>query len=436
MDTKKICIFRYGCAAHADTFQQLIKNLEGKYEETTNPMEADVIIQYFCAHTSYVIEQIYGQMQCLKAIKEICPHIKLIICGCAAEVIDFKKLYPIVDFCSKRENMLKNILQFLQEPYITEEFDIIINKEMGHSSITIATGCNGKCSFCKWKYLPMRLRSKPKEQIISEIRVAIEAGAGKITLFAHNSIQYGVDLYAKPMLLDLLKEILSNTQDVLFRVSGITVADMTEELCEFIKNSNRIHSMQLESQSASNLVRKKMNLASTVEQLEYVLDSFTNKAFLTTFMIGYPYEGEAEFQETIDFIKRKKLWNAKIVNYVNTPGIVSSKMPQVSEEEINERIKVAIKTVIGLRKEFFGNLIGKTIKAYVIRGEYYENERFELVFEGKEIRCTIRVIVAYTREIKERIDHLEWFDECDIRIVRILGYFTTNQEVELEGELI
>ena len=100
MDTKKICFILQGCAEHKEEFQRILKNLEEKYEEVKNPVKADVIVQYFCAITSYSVEQIYGQMQFLKAIKRLRPHMKLIVCGCAAEVIDFKKLYPMVDFCS------------------------------------------------------------------------------------------------------------------------------------------------------------------------------------------------------------------------------------------------------------------------------------------------------------------------------------------------
>lgn len=435
MDTKKICFVLDGCAAHDDEFERIRKNLEGKYEKIHNILEADVIIQFFCAITCASIEDYFKEMSYLKAVKKVNKNAKLIICGCASEVINFKKLYPFVDYCIGRTNINEKVLEILKEEDIIGD-DLFVHINKASATINICDGCNNRCSFCKVHYMPLKLKSKPIEQIIKEVYKAIELGAKEIMLFGMNSTQYGIDLYKRPMLSELLKKILQINNEILIDLRGITLKDITPELYEIIKNEERIWKIQLESQSASPIIRKKMNLSSTVEELEYALDTFSNKVYRTNFIVGHPYETEIEFQKTLDFIRRKNIWYTSVAIYMNTPGTLSANMPQVSEEDKEKRENELFDLVFELKKNFFNTyVIGKEIKFYAIGVTYLGNEkRFIIYGFGKGISCKVLINFDDTPENKSKISRIQKFKELTVKILEVLTYSDSDQGVVLQGE--
>ena len=217
---KKIALISHGCAKNL-VDSELILGLLSKngYEITLDENEAETVIINTC---SFIHD---AEKESVDSILEMINEgKKIIIAGCLAQkhgeelkkaipeisaMIGTTDLVKIVDVIKRLENGEEYISDVNENPeYIYPENIERQQITMGSGSyIKIADGCNYRCSYCIIPYLRGDYRSRKIEDIVSEAKTLVKKGVTEIILIAQDTTAYGVDLYKKPMLSELLREL-------------------------------------------------------------------------------------------------------------------------------------------------------------------------------------------------------------------------------------
>lgn len=332
-----------GCSAKDEDFIRLTKILG--VERTNNLFEADCIVQHFCGMSSECFEDIPKFMFILKKIKEDKPDIKIFVGGCASEIVDLQKRYPFVDGVFSRRHMVEDISKYLGFDPNTDKEKPISN----HNSVRIQSGCLRHCGFCKKHFMDMPLKSKKIEQVLRDIDDVVKHSYSYIILHAENSTEYGIDLGCR--LIDLLKEIEKNPRIKNIYLSALCIDELVlnPELVEYIQNSKKITTVQVEIQSLIPEVRQNMNLSSSKEDVLEILRRFSKKRIITNIMLGYPGENQKDFNEQLRVIREENLYYVQINAYDNTPGTPSYAMPQIKKKDVENRMLQMVDLLTELR---------------------------------------------------------------------------------------
>ena len=176
------------------------------------------------------------------------------------------------------------------------------------SSIKISDGCNKNCSYCIIPKLRGKLHSNSIENIYDEAKFLAENGTTELNIVSQDTLSYGVDLYKKKKIIDLLDK-LSNIDGIKWiRLLYCYPESIDDEIIDFIsKNDKILNYIDMPIQHINNRVLKLMNRPTTKESILKLIDKLRNKipnvCLRTTVMVGFPSETDKEFDELINFLK-------------------------------------------------------------------------------------------------------------------------------------
>jgi len=204
--------------------------------------------------------------------------------------------------------------------------------------IAAAEGCLDECSFCIVRRARPKLSSAPIEKVVESVKRAIERGALEIELTAQDLGVYGVDLYGRPALVELLRAILSIDADFLLRIGQINpryLTNFVDELTEILKDRRVYKHLHIPVQSASNRVLEAMNRKHSIEEFIEVVEELRAKVegihIATDIIVGHPGEEEIDFLETARMLMSGIVDRAHIARYSVRPFTRAAQMPQVPE---------------------------------------------------------------------------------------------------------
>ena len=246
------------------------------------------------------------------------------------------------------------------------------NSELGFEYLKIAEGCNNHCSFCIIPTIRGKQRSLSLEAVIAEARNLIASGVRELILIAQDSTRYGVDLYGKSQLFELLEGIDALEGDFHYRVLYLYPDLLTKKHLERLTKLKKfIPYFDLPLQHASPKILKAMGRfydhQMTLELLNFIERHFPERFVRTNFIIGFPGEteeistdiivgfpGETEedFQVLMDFIRGDWFENIALFEYHDEPLAASSLLPdKVEAKTIRKRFLEAKKLVDELQAE-------------------------------------------------------------------------------------
>lgn len=404
-----------GCSAEEEDFIRLARELDLK--PTNNLFSADFIVQHFCGMSSDCFKDIPKYMFIFEKLKEERTEVKIFVGGCAASVVNLKKRYPFVDGVFSRRHMVEDICQYFGvEPKNDEPVS-------NHNVVRIQSGCLRKCGFCKKYYMDMPLKSKPIERVLRDVDDVIKHGYRDVVLLAENSTEYGLDLGYK--LIDLLKEVEKNPKIKTIDLTALCIDELAlnQELVDYISKSSKITTVQIEIQSLIPEVRKNMNLSSSREDVLEILKKLSRKHIDTNIMIGYPGETSKGFEEQMRVIKEENLYYVQINTYDNTPETLSYTMPQVSKNEVGNRLTKLTDLLKKLRQAKANELIHAS-KLFGCNGVAVGKNEVQLLGQ------TVSVSVDTDRELYIGSNVM-------VRITGIVELFSgRDQSLVLKGECI
>lgn len=250
---------------------------------------------------------------------------------------DFAKFEPSFLFNSEQKS-LKNLPQesMFQRP---ENVRAYTNLDLGFEYLKIAEGCNNQCSFCIIPKIRGKQTSLPIERIVEESKNLIASGVKELIFIAQDSTRYGVDLYGKSQLFELLEAIDELEWDFHYRVLYLYPDILTKKHLERLTKLEKfIPYFDLPLQHASAKLLKAMgrfyNHEMTLELLDFIKQKFPERFVRTNFIIGFPGETEEDFQLLMDFIRQDWFDNIALFEYHDEPLAPSSKLPNKVDEKI------------------------------------------------------------------------------------------------------
>ncbi len=209
--------------------------------------------------------------------------------------------------------------------------------------VKIEDGCECRCTYCAIADARGRVRSKEREDVLSEVKALFDSGIGEVVLTGIETGSYGRDFDVKYGLADLICELDVLCPKGKIRLGSLSPELIGEEFVEKVKGTKiLLPHFHLSIQSGSNKILAAMKRRYTVERaaenIERLRAAFPNAGFTTDLMVGFPGESEEDFLLTLDFAERVRLLDAHVFAYSRRKGTPAADYPsQIPEEVKKER---------------------------------------------------------------------------------------------------
>ena len=351
------------------------------YNKTNTLEEADLVVFNTCCVRENAEDKLFGKLGEVKKIKEKRGTI-IAIGGCMMQEKHIqeklRKSYPFFDLIFGThtlhkfpEDLYKVILE---EKRIEDILDIdgevieglpIKRNDKIKASVTIMNGCNNFCTYCIVPYVRGRERSRDPEDIINEVKQLSEEGYKEVTLLGQNVNSYkgngNLGIYKFS---ELLREINKIEKIERIRFVSPHPKDFTDDVIDAIRDCQKVCKIiHLPLQSGSSRVLKTMNRKYTKEQYLNLVEKMKAKIpdveFSTDIIVGFPGETQADFEDTLDVVKKVCFEQVFMFIYSRRVGTPADKMENQVPEEIKHerfnRLKALVESQIELNnKKYIG----------------------------------------------------------------------------------
>lgn len=294
--------------------------------------------------------------------------------------------------------------------------------------LKIAEGCDNCCSYCIIPKLRGPYTSRPYEAVMAEAKELAASGIKEIIVVAQDTTRYGEDLYGKLMLPQLLKDLNDLEGIEWIRVMYCYPNNFTDELIEAFATLPKVCKyVDLPLQHASNSLLASMNRYDTKEQVEALLKklrtSIPGIVIRTTFIVGFPGETEADFDELKEFVATQRFENAGVFKYSQEEGTVAGAMPNQIPEEVKEnRYHELMALQAEISEELHQDLEGQELDV-VIEGFDEENPSLAVARSYREAPDIDGSIFV------ENADNLHIGDFTKVRILQGFTYELVAEQV-------
>ena len=210
------------------------------------------------------------------------------------------------------------------------------------SYIKIAEGCNKRCTYCIIPYIRGNYRSIPMETIVKEAEELAKQGTKELLLVAQETTLYGVDIYGKKALPELVHELSKISGIEWIRLLYCYPEEITDEIIEAIKNEKKVcHYIDLPIQHSSDAILRRMarktNQAELRERIAKLRKEIPDITLRTTLITGFPGETEEEFKELYNFVDEMEFDRLGVFTYSAEEGTPAAEM----DGQVDEEVKIA-----------------------------------------------------------------------------------------------
>ena len=347
-----------GCAKNLVDTEVMLGIMQAHgLELTANPADAEILIVNTCAFILSAKEESITTVLNLAEYKTSGRCRALIVAGCLGQLYKRELLdeMPEVDAVIGT-GAWNRIMEAVEEVLSGRRVILVGEREIIYDAKTprlrttpnytayvkIAEGCNNRCSFCSIPLIRGKQISRPIEDIRAEVEQLASEGVVEINLIAQDTTAYGVDLYGKAKLVELLRELVK-TDVHWIRILYAYPRRFSDELIDLIAAEPKIcNYVDLPLQHASNKILKRMNRPDTRESIETLLKKIRAKipgvVIRSTFIVGFPGETDEDFAELKNFLQVQRLDKVGVFTYSREEDTAAYDFPeQVPEEIMQER---------------------------------------------------------------------------------------------------
>lgn len=387
---KKYCVVTYGCQMNLHESEKISGILNGMGMSAVNePENADVVVFNTCCIRDTAERRALGNIGKMKELKKKNKNLLIVVTGCMTQQNGFaenmKERYQYVDVILGTHNIsdLENQIRIRLEKkkrvaavldtdgYIDDETTPVTRTSFPNAWVNINYGCNNFCTYCIVPYVRGRERSRDMKSIISECEKLINDGYKEITLLGQNVNSYGNDVPDENVnFANLLREVAKI--DGKFRIRFMTShpKDLTEDVVKAIRDNDKIcNNIHLPIQAGSNSVLKNMNRRYTREHylglIEMIRRYLPDCGITTDIMVGFPYETEEDFLDTMDIVEKVRFSTAFTFIYSVRKGTKAAEMPQIPYEIKQNRIKRLIARQNEITEEISKDYVGNVYEILV-----------------------------------------------------------------------
>lgn len=383
----KVGMVSLGCDKNrVDAEIMLAALAQNGFEIVNDEREADVIIINTCGFIEAAKEE------SIEVILEMAQYKKsgrlkaIIASGCMAQrysdelikeipeidgIVGVGSYKEISDIINEIINKNNKITRLGEIDYRLEYEKRILTTPSHFAYVKIAEGCSNNCSYCIIPKLRGKYRSKNIDDILKEVKELALQGVKEIILVAQDTSMYGVDIYKKKMLSELLKRIEDVEGIEWIRVMYSYPEEISDELIKTVKDSKKILSyFDIPLQHINNDILKSMRRRITKEEIikliEKIRFEIPDAIIRTTLIVGYPGETEKEFNELKDFLTQYRLDRVGIFTYSSEEDTPAALLPNQVDDSIKvERRDILMKLQAGISLINNKGLIGKIIDVII-----------------------------------------------------------------------
>lgn len=384
-------IVTLGCSKNLVDSEVLLTQLRGNGIDTTHESkkdDANVVVINTCGFIDNAKQESIDTILRYVDAKEEGIVEKVYVTGCLSERYkdDLEKEIPDVDAWFGTRD-LSRLLKQLNANYKHELVgERILTNPSHFAYLKISEGCDRPCSFCAIPIMRGKHVSKPIEELVLEAKNLAKKGTKELLLIAQDSTYYGLDLYKKRNLAELMQR-LSDVEGIEWiRLHYAFPAGFPLDVLDVMaERPNICNYLDIPLQHGSTELLKIMRRGITREKTEELLATIRTKvpgiAIRTTLIAGHPGETEAEFEEMIKFVETSRFDRLGVFPYSHEDNTHSFTLnDSVSEEIKQERVDRLMELQQGISLELNQQKIGKTFKVLIDRkegGSFYGRTEFD-----------------------------------------------------------
>ena len=357
----KVGFVSLGCSKNLiDTEVTIGKFKEHKFEIVNNPKEAEIIVINTCGFIESAKEEAINTiLEMAEYKKKKCKY--LVVMGCLVQryyedlvkelpevdlflkIEDYDKMWEKIEelfekknssqaeLCQKATSKKARVLKlpmFEEREYLQRT----ISTGENFAYLKIGEGCSNMCTYCAIPYIRGLFVSRPMEDILEEAKTIAKKGIKELIIIAQDTTKYGVDLYGKSKLAELLTELCKIKELHWIRFLYSYPEGITDELIQVVKKEKKIAKyFDIPIQHISNEVLKKMNRKTSKENIEKLISKIRkeipNVTLRTSLIVGFPGETKEQFEELYDFVEKTKFDKLGVFEYSKEDGTPAATMP-------------------------------------------------------------------------------------------------------------
>jgi len=407
LNNKKVHFISLGCPKNLVDSEIMAGTLiNDGYDVVSEAEDAGIVVVNTCGFIEDSKKESIQRILDMAALKQEGKIKKIVVAGCLTQRYkndlveglpeadlfvgsgEFQNIAKILRNHSEGEkkNTFFNLPTYLQEASTPR-----VNSQPKHRAyLKISEGCMKRCAFCAIPLIRGNLQSRKLDNIMNEAKLLAASGVKELIIISHDFTDYGLDLKrkdasAKEAPVELLRQLATVDGIKWIRLLYLYPDGITPEMIGLIKsNAKFVKYFDMPLQHISNSVLKNMNRKMTREEiteaLRLIRAEIPQAVIRTQFIVGFPGESEADFEELLQFISEQKFDRVGCFQYSPEENTPAGKMAaQVDEKTKQRRYKAVMEIQQNISREKHKSFIGKTLEV-VVEGL---SEETDLLLQGR-----------------------------------------------------
>ena len=394
--TRTYQVRTYGCQMNVHDSERLTGLLEDAgYAAADDGAVADLVVFNTCAVRENADNRLYGNLGHLASVKAKHPGMQIAVGGCLAQKdrSTIVKKAPWVDVVFGTHNM-GSLPTLLERSRVEQEAQVEIleslevfpstlptRRDSAYSAwVSISVGCNNTCTFCIVPSLRGTEKDRRPGDVLAEIEALVADGVVEITLLGQNVNSYGVEFGDRQAFSQLLRACGDVEGLERVRFTSPHPRDFTSDVIDAMAQTpNVMPQLHMPLQSGSDAMLKTMRRSYRQSKFLRILDdvraAMPHAAISTDIIVGFPGETEADFEATMDVVRRARFSQAFTFQYSKRPGTPAATMPdQLPKAVVQERYERLVELVNDVAWQENKRLVGTTTELLVATGEGRKDE--------------------------------------------------------------
>lgn len=406
-----------GCSKNTVDTEHVLAQVQDVYdicgEEDCGDGYVDVVLVNTCGFIGDAKEESINTILEIAERKKAGKVGKIVVFGCLSQryASELPGLIPEVDlWLGARDNdEVVKALGVTPEPALGQK-RLVLGGSGSYAYLKISEGCDRRCSYCAIPYIRGAHRSVPMEQLVAEAENLAAAGVRELVIIAQDTTYYGLDLYHRRALGELLERLSEVNGIEWLRIHYSYPADFPEDVLDIMANNPKVcRYMDIPLQHISDKVLDNMHRNVDGKWTRELIGKMRSKVpgvvLRTTMIVGHPGEGTREFRELLDFVKDAKFERLGAFTYSEEEGTYGAKhfKDNVRQSTKQKRLDELMELQREISLEYNLSRVGTTVRVLV--DSWFEDQSMLVCrseFESPEVDGEI--LVKYNPELFGDID--------------------------------
>lgn len=392
MAKKKVALISLGCPKNLVNSEQMLYLLcEAGMELVSEPEDADAVVINTCGFIESAKSEAIDAILEMGELKKRGSLKAIVVTGCLSQRYqkDIMTELPEIDAVLGTGSFDlvveavgsalkgKGIRRFDDIDAPVSETGRLVSTGPGWAYLRIAEGCSNRCAFCVIPSIRGKYRSREMDAIVDEARALAKTGVRELILVAQDVTRYGIDLYKKRSLAELLRRLSAVKGIEWIRLHYLYPDQFDDELIDTIATQDKVLKyLDIPIQHINDGILKRMNRRGTGEDIRRLFAQLRQRipgaVIRTSLIAGLPGEGEAEFEELCAFLREAKIERAGVFVFSPEEGTPAAEMDDIcSQEEAQRRQELVMELQEQIMEDWSRGMIGKTVRVLC---EGYDDE--------------------------------------------------------------